>query len=116
MKRLLSSDPEGFDGPCGELLHRLYSRRQEIKTRLHQIEGNLLDGNLEGTSEHNRWVGNRCAPLIDDYVVVFNSGGISRRRRVWCDTSICWRWNWRSNGTDITFTTSRLGRQEILRS
>jgi len=82
MKRLLSSDPEGFDGPCGELLHRLYSRRQEIKTRLHQIEGNLLDGNLEGTSEHNRWVGNRCAPLIDDYVVVFNSGGISRRRRV----------------------------------
>ena len=71
MKRLLSSDPEGFDGPCGELLHRLYSRRQEIKTRLHQIEGNLLDGNLEGTSEHNRWVGNRCAPLIDDYVVVF---------------------------------------------
>jgi hypothetical protein len=71
MKRLLSTDPEGFDGPCGELLHRLYSRRQEIKARLHQIEGNLLDGNLEGTSEHNRWAGNRCAPLIDDYVVVF---------------------------------------------
>jgi hypothetical protein len=71
MKRLLSSDPEGFDGPCGELLHRLHSRRQEIKARLHQIEGNLLDGNLEDTREHNRWTGNRCVPLIDDYVVVF---------------------------------------------
>ena len=71
MKRLLSTDPEGFDGPCGELLNRLYSRKQEIKTRLHQIEANLLDGNLEGTSEHNRWTGNRCVPLIDDYVVVF---------------------------------------------
>jgi len=72
MKRLLSSDPEGFDGPCGELLQRLYSRKQEIKTRLHQIEGNLLDGNLEGTKEHNRWTGNRCVPLVDDYVVVFS--------------------------------------------
>jgi|SRR5579872_1598011 len=71
MKRLLSSDPEGFDGPCGELLHRLYSRKQEIKARLHQIEANLLDGNLDGTRVHNQWIGNRCVPLIDDYVVVF---------------------------------------------
>jgi len=72
MKRLLSTDPKGFDGPCGELLNRLNPRRQEIKARLHQIEGNLLGGNLEGTSEHNRWAGNRCVALIDDYVVVFN--------------------------------------------
>jgi uncharacterized protein Veg len=49
----------------------LYSRRKEIKARLHHIEGNLLNGNLEGTSEHNRWTGNRCVPLIDDYVLVF---------------------------------------------
>jgi hypothetical protein len=71
MKRLLSSDPEGFDGPCGQLLHRLHERRREIKARLHEIEGLLLDGNLDGSSEHNRWAGNRCVPLIDDYVVVF---------------------------------------------
>ena len=71
MRRLLSSDPEGFDGPCGELLHRLHTRRQEIKARLHEIEGQLLDGKLDGSREHNRWAGNRCVPLIDDYVVVF---------------------------------------------
>jgi hypothetical protein len=40
----------------------------------------LRDGNLQGSSEHDRWTGNRCVPLVDDYVVVFtveesNEGG-----------------------------------------
>jgi hypothetical protein len=71
MKWLLSSDLEGFDGPFGVLLQRLYSRRKEIRERLRQIVANLGEGNLTGSSEHNRWTGNRCVPLIDDYVVVF---------------------------------------------
>jgi hypothetical protein len=80
MKWLLSSDLEGFDGRCGVLLQRLYTRRDEIRARLRQIVANLRDGNLQGSSEHNHWTGNRCVPLVEDYVVVFtveelNEGG-----------------------------------------
>lgn len=71
MKRLVSSDLENFDGPYSALLRRLHSRREEIGARLRQIETQLLDGNLNGSSEHNRVIGNRCIPLVDDYVVVF---------------------------------------------
>jgi hypothetical protein len=71
MKPTISIDTEGFAGPCGMLLQRLHSRREEIRARLRQIVANLLGGNLEGSSEHNSWTGNRCVPLVDDYVVVF---------------------------------------------
>jgi hypothetical protein len=71
MRRLLSSDLENFDWPLGVLLQRLQPRRDAIRKKLREIEARLLNGELDGTSVHSPWAGNRCAPLVDDYVVVF---------------------------------------------
>jgi hypothetical protein len=71
MRCLLASDVRNFDWPMGVLLQRQQPRRDAIRAKLREIEARLLQGDLQGTSEHNRWVGNRCVPLVDDYVVVF---------------------------------------------
>jgi hypothetical protein len=71
MRRLLSSDLENFDWPMGVLLQRLQPRRDAIREKLREIEAKLLNGELDGTSAHNPLAGNRCVPLVDDYVVVF---------------------------------------------
>lgn len=71
MKGLVSSDIEGFDEFWGVLLQRFPGRRDEIRANLRRIVARLLNGDLTGSSEHNRCVGNRCVPLIDDWVVVF---------------------------------------------
>ena len=84
-KTVWSSDK--FDRKLATLFEEFEGHEKELRQRLDEVIGSLLDGSLGKVRKHPTSEYTGSVPLIGDYVIVFSARGLYREGTDYIDIS-----------------------------